>query len=130
MRCRNPRSTPLETDMGATTLDLMAALAGRSQRATDKGAQAFARLLKMAEQGESGQPRRVAQFVAATFNGRSFPFDLFELRAVDVEVSDDMIRCVDALRWGRADLYRLVPDGEARVRAVIRHLGLGRGGQG
>lgn len=116
--------------MGATTLDLMAALAGRSQRATDKGAQAFARLLKMAEQGESGQPRRVAQFVAATFNGRSFPFDLFELRAVDVEVSDDMIRCVDALRWGRADLYRLVPDGEARVRAVIRHLGLGRGGQG
>jgi len=119
----------MEIEMGATTLELMTALAERSQRATQRGAQAFARLLKIAEQGGSGQPRRAALFVAATFNGRTFPFDLFELRAVDIEISDDMLCCLDALRWGRADLYRLVPDGESRVRAVIRTWGLGRGAQ-
>ncbi|HEU6456166.1 MAG TPA: hypothetical protein VN201_11920 [Roseateles sp.] len=111
--------------MGATTLELMASLAERSQQATRRGGQAFARLLKIAEQGDSGQPRRVALFVAATFNGRTYPLDPFELRAVDVEISDDMLCCLDALRWARADLYRLVPDGESRVRAVIRQWGLG-----
>ena len=53
------------------------------------------------------------------------PFDLFELRAVDVDISDAMLSCLDALRWGRSDLYRLVPNGEQRVRAVIRQWGLG-----
>ena len=50
--------------------------------------------------------------------------DPFELRAVDIAISDDMLCCLDALRWGCADLYTLVPDGDARVRAVIDCWGL------
>jgi hypothetical protein len=106
--------------MTTTTLEQLAGFAVRSQKATEEGGQAFARLLKIAESSDTGQARRVAGFVAATFNGRGFPLDLFELRAVDVEISDDMLSCLNALRWARADLYRLVPDGEARVRAVLR----------
>ena len=34
-----------------------------------------------------------------------------------------MLCCLDALRWGRADLHTLVPDGDARVRAVIDRWG-------
>ena len=68
--------------------------------------------------------RRAVRFLAATYNGQAFPLDLFELRAVDVAISDDMLQCLDALRWGRADLYTLVPDGDARVRAVIQRWGL------
>jgi hypothetical protein len=49
---------------------------------------------------------------------------VFELRAVDIAISDDMLRCLDALRWGRADLHTLVPAGHARVRAVIDRWGL------
>ena len=30
-----------------------------------------------------------------------------------------MLICLDALRGGRADLYTLIPDGDARVRALI-----------
>ena len=41
-----------------------------------------------------------------------------------IEISDDMLRCLDALRWARADLYTLVPDGDARVRSVIDRWGL------
>jgi hypothetical protein len=35
-----------------------------------------------------------------------------------------MLCCLDALRWGHADLHTLVPDGDAHVRAVIDRWGL------
>lgn len=96
----------------------------RSRAATALGTQAFARLLRLAEERDSGQIVRVVRFLAATYNGQAFPFDLFELRAVDVTISDDMLLCLDALRWGRADLHTLVPDGDRRVQAVIARWGL------
>ena len=96
----------------------------RSRAATAAGTQAFARLLRLAEERDSGQIVRVVRFLAATYNGQAFPLDLFELRAVDVTISDDMLLCLDALRWGRADLHTLVPDGDRRVQAVIARWGL------
>ncbi|MGQ3092320.1 MAG: DUF7673 family protein [Roseateles sp.] len=119
-----PVLRPLETIMTNTTLEQLAGFAVRAQKATAEGGQAFARLLKLAEGSDTGQARRVAAFVASTYNGRRYPFDLFELRAVDAQIGDDMLLCLDALRWARADLYRLVPDGEMRVRAVIQDWGL------
>ena len=44
----------------------------RSRDATAIGAQAFARLLALAEQRNSGQIVRVVQFIAATYNGQAF----------------------------------------------------------
>jgi len=96
----------------------------RARVAQATAAQALARLLKLAEERDSGQISRIARFLASTFNGQAFPFDLFELRAVDIEISDDMLTCLDALRWAKADLYKLVPDGERRVMAVIDAWGL------
>lgn len=96
----------------------------RSRQATQVGAQAFARLLELAEQRDSGQIPRIARFLAAAYNGQAFPFDPFELRTVDIAISDDMLSCLDALRWGRADLHTLVPEGDARMRAVIDRWGL------
>jgi hypothetical protein len=96
----------------------------RSRQATQAGAQAFAQLLRLAEERDSGQIRRVARFLAAVYNGEAFRLDPFELRAVDIAISDDMLCCLDALRWARADLHTLVPDGDARMRAVIERWGL------
>ncbi len=96
----------------------------RSRASTATGAQAYARLLRLAEERDSGQIARVVRFLAATYNGQAFPLDLFELRAVDVAISDDMLQCLDALRWGRADLHTLVPDGDRRLQAVITRWGL------
>ena len=104
--------------------DEMAACASRSRDATAIGVQAFARLLTLAERQDSGQIIRVAKFIAATYNGQAFPLDLYELRAVDIAISDDMLACLDALRWAKADLHTLVPEGDARVRRVIRKAGL------
>ena len=106
------------------TLDELSAFATRSDEATPKAAQAFARLLQLAETRNSGQIPRIVRFIAATYNGQAFALDPFELRAVDIAISDDMLCCLDALRWGRSDLYVLVPNGDARVRAVIAQWGL------
>ena len=102
----------------------IAACDALSLQATQAGTQAFARLLKLAETRDSGQIPRVVRFLAATYNGQAFRLDPFELRAVDIAISDDMLCCLDALRWGRADLHTLIPDGDDRVRAVIARWGL------
>lgn len=104
--------------------DTLARMQLRKQAATAQGGQAFARLLELAESRDSGQARRIAQFIASTYDGTAYPFDLFELRAVDEAIGDDMLACLDALRWGQCDLHRLVPDGEPRVCAVIESWGL------
>ena len=96
----------------------------RASAAQAKAAHAFERLLLLAESRNSGQIQVVAQFLASTYNGQAFPFDLFELRRVDVDISDDMLSCLDALRWAKADLYKLVPDGDRRVKSVIDDWGL------
>lgn len=96
----------------------------RSREATQAGALVFARLLALAEQLDSGQIARVVRMLASLYNGQAFPMDPYELRAVDVEISDDVLCCLDALRWGRADLHTLVPDGNARMLAVIDRWGL------
>ena len=111
-------------NMAPETLDDLDTFAARSGEATRKGAQAFARLLQLAETRDSGQIPRVARFLAATYNGQAFQLDPFELRAVDIAISDDMLCCLDALRWGRADLHTLVPDGDRRLQAVIARWGL------
>src|SRR4051812_30425991 len=111
----------MNVDLGIQSGD---PLAQRADRATQAGAEAFERLLKLAEARQSGQVARIASFLASMYNAQAFPLDPFELRAVDVDIADDMLRCLDALRWARADLHTLVPDGNARVLQVIERWGL------
>ena len=68
----------------------------RSGEATAKGGHAFQRLLMLAETRDSDQVGRVALFLSATFNGEAFPFDRFELRAVDEAIRDEC--CCASLR--------------------------------
>lgn len=96
----------------------------RAQQAQAKAAQAYLRLVELAERSDTGQARRVARFLASTFNGTRYPLDLFELRALDVSLADDALACIDALRWGKADLYKLLPDGERRIAAVLASWGI------
>jgi hypothetical protein len=109
---------PLDID------DDMERMRRRKSEATAKGGQAFLRLLQLAAAGDSGQAHTVARFIASTYNGQDFPYDLYDLRLVDIAISDDMLLCIDALRWGQSDLHNLVPDGDRRVRAVIDQWGL------
>ena len=122
MNLPKPLGAPA-VDHAALFAELRAKDAEWQRRATEvqaKAAHAYARLIELAETSDTGQASRIANFVASTFNGRAFLFDLFDLRSLDVGIGDDMLLCLDALRWAKADLYKLVPDGEARVKAVIK----------
>lgn len=66
--------------------------------------QALARLLLLAERSDIGQAARVARFLTATYDGAAFNFELFDLRAVDVHIPDDMPSCLDVLRWATSIL--------------------------
>jgi hypothetical protein len=96
---------------------------GRAREAQARAAQAYGRLLQLAEDSDTGQARTIARFIAGTFDGMSFPLDPFDMRTVDVAISDDMLACLDALRWGRADLYKLVPDGRERILEMLKAWG-------
>jgi hypothetical protein len=40
-----------------------------------------------------------------------------------------MLVCLDALRWGLADLHKFVPNGEARIQTLIRLSEIGAAGR-
>ena len=105
---------PLDID------DDMQRMVLRKAEATAKGGHAYQRLLQLAETRDSGQVRRVALFIAATYNGDAFPFDLFELRAVDEAISDDMLLCIDALRQLERRSMAQHPSNQALVRVSFR----------
>lgn len=97
----------------------------RGTVAEKKAAVAFGRLLELAETRTSGQIAIVTKFLASSYcsyNRPKFKFDLFDLRSLDVAVSDDMLTCLDCLRWKTNDLHHLVPGGEERVLSVIKML--------
>lgn len=73
--------------------------------ATAKGGQAFLRLRSLAEAVDSGARPALSRFIASTYNDQDFPYDLYDLRLMDVTISDNMPACLDALRWAQTDLH-------------------------
>lgn len=96
----------------------------RANQAQAKAAHAYARLLDIAQR-DTGQAGIARRFIFASFDGGRSTMNLYELRALDVEISDDILACMDALRWARADLYMLVPHGLQRVQALMQEWGPG-----
>lgn len=98
--------------------------AARGAKAQATAAQALGRLLTLAEQGHSGQPRRVARLIASLYAGDTFPFSPTDLRPLDIAISDDVLACLDAVRWGRCPIEELVPEGRTRVLRVLETWGI------
>ena len=95
----------------------------RGSVATAKGAQALGRLLHLAETRQSGQIERIASFLGGICNGKRH-FDLYDLRTLDVEISDDLLTVLDALRWAKVSIGDMVPNGDARIEAVLTTWGM------
>ena len=98
-----------------------AACIRRADEATSRGGAAYERLLRLAESSQAGQAGIVAEFIASTVG--YVRFDLYDLRALDVELSDDVLSCLDAIRWGRVHLCDLVRDGTVRANTVSHEWG-------
>ena len=104
-------------------LEQIATYASQSSAATAKGAYALERLLHLAETRRSGQIERIASFLGGVWNGKRH-FDLYDLRALDIEISDDVLAVLDALRWAKVAIGDLVPNGDRRIEAVLTAWGM------
>lgn len=94
----NRRIGPLDDDFRRQ----QAEWADRARAATAAGTTAFNRLLELCESpitGGTGQASTVARLLAGLYNGEDFPIDPYALRSLDVAISDDVLACLDALRW-------------------------------
>ena len=94
----------------------------RARQSLAESGQAFERLLSLAEkQVDTGQVSVIASFIASVVGFRLF--DLYALRSLDVEIADDVLTCIDAIRWSKAHLADLVPDGWSRAHAICADWG-------
>lgn len=79
---------------------------------------ALDRLLELAD-SDTGQSRRAANFILAWWNADSLGgFDIAELFAVDVSVSQDMSRVFNYLATRREAVYPT--DRQPQIEAIIR----------
>lgn len=90
----------------------------RSHAATERGLQAFDRLLRTAEDAHSPHAAQVAMFIESLWNGK--PLALGVLRGVDRQAADDMIEVLDAWRYARLDFADHVNGGARRVSIALR----------
>ena len=89
----------------------------RGSAAQAAAAQAFDWLVGLAETRDSDQPKRVARFVGSTYDGEAFLVDLCMLSTFDIDIGDDMLICIDALRWRQAPRETSSPTPQARRSA-------------
>ena len=69
---------------------------------------------------DTGQGRRLTAFLAGCYNGDRFPFDLTDLRGLDLRLSD---ACLDFLRYDRLgikEVHKLLPGGDKELHQWIR----------
>ena len=76
----------------------------------------FQRLLTIAKKSDTGQAGRVASFVAAVIDMNKF--DLYDLRPLDEQISDDILLCINFIRWGKLALTDTTPQGMEQAMEV------------
>ena len=88
-----------------------------SHEATERGLEAFDRLLQQLEKSDTRQPRDVAGFLTAIWNQK--PLSLAILRGQEQAAGDDMLDVLNAYRYARLNLAENVPGGARRVARVL-----------
>ncbi len=94
----------------------------KAHEATELGCEAFERLLHLTETRDSGQIRRVAEFLAVCWGDRKL--DPEDLRSLDEQIGDDMLAVLNAIRHANVAVYTMAEDAPRRVPRALRAWGL------
>lgn len=81
---------------------------------------ALLRLIDFTERSDAHQALLVARFLAYLLSAR--PLFVDDLKFVEDVISDDMLICIEAARWG--DVTDLVPDARSRCIEACKTHGL------
>ena len=94
-------------------------------RDEEQGVESLKHLYRIA-QGDSGQCRRVASFLAGLYNGTRFPFDLTNFRGLDGELFE---HCMAVLRLDsrpQQEVHMYFEDGGRKWEEMILNWGFGK----
>lgn len=67
----------------------------------------------------TGQARRLVGFLAGVYNGQEFPFDLTDLRALDMDLANACIDYLNYDRLGKVEVHTHLPDGGRQMQWFI-----------
>lgn len=96
------------------------------KRGSDIEADGVAALYRLYEvaQGDSGQCRHVAAFLAGCYNGPRFPFDLTRLRALDTGLWQDCMAVLAMDRQPFQEVHQYFEDGRDKWETMIKRWAL------
>ncbi len=60
----------------------------------------------------TGQARRLVKFLAGVYNGEDYPFDLGELRALDIELANACLDYLNYDRLGKHEVHKHLTNGD------------------
>jgi hypothetical protein len=92
------------------------AIETRAMRALD-------RIVTAIETHDSGQTRRLVRFLAGLYDGRTFPFELDELRGLDDELAAACLDYLNYDRLGRREVHAHLSGGDRQLHAWIKRCG-------
>jgi hypothetical protein len=67
----------------------------------------------------TGQTRRLVRFLAGVYNGHEFPFDLTDLRTLDIKLANACIDYLNYDRLAKAEVHTHLPDGGRQMEWFI-----------
>ena len=76
------------------------------------------------ENPTSGQARRLVGFLAGIYNGSDYPFDLTDLRALDIRLANACLNYLNYDRLGKQEVHRHLTGGEQRLHQWLEDYGI------
>jgi hypothetical protein len=76
------------------------------------------------ENSGTGQSGRLVRFLAGVYNGNEFPFDLTDLRSLDIELANACIDYLNYDRLAKAEVHTDLPDGGRQMEWFIAQHGI------
>lgn len=99
------------------------------QAATDQvrgeGLPALRRLMKLAEESDTGQARAVARLLAGLYNSHAFPFPLNQLRGLDLKIHSDCMAVIslDSIA-PQQEVHEYFENGTRRFQNIFNKFGI------
>lgn len=94
-------------------------------KALAEGVPALLRLMKLAEESDTGQARAVARLLAGLYNSHAFPFSLNQLRGLDLKIHSDCMAVIslDSIA-PQQEVHEYFESGNRRFQCIFKKFGI------
>nr|WP_315466156.1 hypothetical protein [uncultured Rhodoferax sp.] len=96
-----------------------------AEKALSDGVPALRRLVSLCESSDTGQARAVARLLAGLYNAHAFPFQMNQLRALDLGIHTDCIAAIslDSIA-PQQEVHEYFENGNRRFQCIFKKFGI------